>query len=114
MEHMRPEIDLLEQLSADGRVTFKAAVGVFRGDRIHLRRLIAALLTDNLVELAESAPAGMAAMPEWRCRELLRDTEFWRTPQRRDDILELRATPRTAEAFARDSESFFDRLFGDA
>lgn len=112
MERMRPEVDLLEQLTAYGVVDIPRAVGIFRGDAAGLRLVATALLNGGVVDLCEGQ-GNETPVPQWRWREILRDERLWEDPAARGGSLRLSATDRTRGDFERDSTGFFDRLFGD-
>jgi len=112
---MSPELDLLDHLTGSDQ-PLSVALAIFERattpDQALNRaaRVVTLYVSNRLALLLDTTDDTDTEVPPWKLRVLLAARETWSNP-----AFVLRITPQGAQAFARDSAGFFDRLFsGDS
>jgi hypothetical protein len=114
---MAPEVDLLEHLSVEDiglplvERIFSQAAG---GDQLErVRHVVSIYLRSGLVQLISVSGGMEHVLTEWEARPVLADDRKWLASLVDQQQYVLRLTEQGYDAFVRDSEGFFERLFGN-
>ncbi len=117
-EQMPPELDLLEQCSAED-ISLQLALCVFSPDDPfdlknieRVRRVVSIYVQQGFVVIKQQREDAEQAAEPWNVRHVLADAATWvETPDDEHRYL-LSLTTAGWSAFVDQSQGFFDRLFG--
>lgn len=117
-EQMPPELDLLEQCSAED-ISLRLVLDVFSPDDPlnaknieRVRRVVSIYAHEGFIVIKQHRENGEQAVEPWRVRHVLADAATWaETPDDEHRYL-LSLTTAGWNAFVDRSQGFFDRLFG--
>ena len=110
-----PEVDLLETLTA-GDESLNLALQIFLrvyGEEAleRARHVVGIYVKTGLIELVEVSSSDKRVLEAWQIRPVLADEVNWRPHASEEQSYLLRLTQKGYDAFVRDSEGFFKRLF---
>jgi hypothetical protein len=111
---LAPEVDLLDHLTVEdvGLPLVARIFGQAGGKLQRARHVVSIYLRSGLVQLIHMSGGTEHVLRDWEARPVLAEDGNWTANQSDQSEYVLRLTQEGYDAFVRDSEGFFERLFG--